>query len=107
MNQITDLPFFIISRDFGLFLRRQLKSNFPTGEGTKVNETAWTTQLDSLHRISENHHLRQHPLPKDFQNATGLTVEQCTAALSREFLEIVKKEHSKGFLKRIFGRAKD
>jgi hypothetical protein len=85
-------------------LRNQLKEKFPIGEGTKVNEAQWSKKLDSLQRLTENKYQSKHPLSKDFISATGLTAEECRTALSREFLEAIKKENSRGLFKRIFNK---
>lgn len=85
-------------------MRHQLKENFPIGEGTKVDEVQWGKKLDSLQHLTENQYQSKHPLSKDFLSATGLTAEECQAALSREFLDAIQKENSRGLFKRIFNK---
>lgn len=77
------------SSDFGEHLRKQAKKLFSTElvpVSDKADRPDITAQLDALERLASDKYNQKYPR-RFTSSATGLNKDQCTQALSSEFLD--------------------
>ncbi|KAK4884102.1 hypothetical protein RN001_000373 [Aquatica leii] len=86
-------------RDLGQHLRDYIneahKNNSFVG-----NERYWDRQYLGIQRLINNDHFKKYPRTLS-SSSTGLTAEQCSEVLTKEFLETLEKENS-SFIKKVF-----
>ena len=95
MKQISHfltIDLFLLCRDLGEYIRKQVSDNFPQGEVTKVADVdKWNKFVFHLENISNNKSLNKYP--RSFNSsATGLSVEECNKIISTDFLEYIKTQ---------------
>lgn len=88
-------------RDFGEYLRKQLKNSLRAGSITTENEGADTIErrFQALERICNNVHFNKYPRTRT-SSACGVTAEDCTALLSEQTIQHLEAESKKGYLAR-------
>lgn len=86
-------------RDIGQFLRDFVQHSYKTGK-LQENPQHWDKQFLALQRLINNEHGNKYPRINT-SSATGLTLDQCTVALSNEFLEHLEQE-DKPVYKKLF-----
>lgn len=82
-------------RDLGQHIREQVKVAFKAGEINVADEAECSRINASLKRLADNHYGQMY-VRESKVSSTGLSAEECGAALSNEFLEELNKSE-KGF----------
>lgn len=79
-------------RDFGQYLRDQIKIAFLKGENTKLEDKEKCKRhYESLDRLASNYYGKKYP--HNFKKtAIGLSPEVCRAALTTEFQQFLQEE---------------
>lgn len=77
-------------RDIGEKLRKQLAGWFPHGENSSVDLRHFQQQLDSLKRISSNHHLTKN-VRNGNRTASGFTLNECRHMMTNETLQMLEE----------------
>lgn len=82
---------FLFFRDLGTHLREEVKKVFGSGVSFTGNEQQCEENYASLKRIVDNHYFEKYPRTYK-SSASGLSAEDCKAAISDDFLEYLEHE---------------